>query len=868
MGGAVSDRCRVRGWLSGLVAVWVFTAPAGAQGFITGVVTDSATGAAVDLVRLQAVDSTGRIGARANSDESGRFRLGPLAARTWTVSAYQVGYDTIRLDRVLVADGQTTRIQIALHHRPPLVDPIVVTARRNAEASLDAPASISVVNREQIEERIVATPFDHLTGQPGMDCASKGLMQRTCAARGSRSASSGALLTLVDGRYAALPAIGFNIPYLMPSSMDDVERIEIVRGPAGAVYGPNTERGVVQVITRSAFDAPGTTVDIAGGERDLVQGSVRHAGFSGPVGYKISADYLGGRDWVYTDPNDVLSRDDRVERLAAAGEVEWWADRRTIIKTGAGFAQAGSAVDLEPTIGAVQLKDWGFGNAFTQFERGSLLGRLFFNWNDSGESFSLWTGRPLEDQSNVLAGQIQQAVAVGRGSTLQYGADFRRTDPRTNGTIHGRNEDRDIVSELGAYMLGTIPLSRQLELSAALRGDYHDRIDGVGVSPRLGLVFKPSETQALRVTYGRGFATPDANDLFADLPVPVGELDSLGYDLRVSGMPAGGYQFGRDCGGLCMRSPLASDRDTLRASDVSGLWPVAVEFLQNQGGPDLSGIPTPSAADVASYLAALNTQTGTFNILVNPADIEDYDGEGRSTTDALELGYKAILGGRFRVGVDFAVSFVHDFFGPGLVGTPNAFLESTSLEAYLAQFMSPTDAAALGTTLSSIPLGVVNPLNSPDPNDILIVRHQGGEFTRLGVDLDLEYALSDRLTIGSTYSWVNRDSIGSAGGSDEAVLSAPRNKGALRAAYRDRVAGWSMWGQGVAVESYPVQSGQFSGRIPSYAVFDLGGEVRVARRPELGLALSVTNVFDNRHQEYIGAPEIGRLLMVRLRARI
>ncbi|HET9292930.1 MAG TPA: TonB-dependent receptor plug domain-containing protein, partial [Gemmatimonadales bacterium] len=241
----MSDRCWVRGWLSGLVAVWVFAAPASAQGFIAGVVTDSATGAALDLVRLQAVDSTGRIGARANSDESGRFRLGPLAARTWTVSAYQVGYDAIRLNRVLVADGQTTRIQIALHHRPPLVDPIVVTARRNAEASLDAPASISVVDREQIEERIVATPFDHLTGQPGMDCASKGLMQRTCAARGSRSASSGALLTLIDGRYAALPAIGFNIPYLMPSSMDDVEQIEIVRGPAGAVYGPNTERGVV-----------------------------------------------------------------------------------------------------------------------------------------------------------------------------------------------------------------------------------------------------------------------------------------------------------------------------------------------------------------------------------------------------------------------------------------------------------------------------------------------------------------------------------------------------------------------------------------------------------------------------------------------
>jgi len=220
-----------------------------------------------------------------------------------------------------------------------------------------------------------------------------------------------------------------------------------------------------------------------------------------------------------------------------------------------------------------------------------------------------------------------------------------------------------------------------------------------------------------------------------------------------------------------------------------------------------------------------------------------------------------------RIGADFAVSHVRNFFGPGVLATPLAFLEATSLETYLAQYLSPAEAAALATMLSSMPLGVVNPVNSPDPNDILILRHQGGEFTRLGVDIDLEYALSNRLTIGGTYSWVNRDSIGSAGGSDAAVLSAPRNKGALRVSYRDRAGGWSVWGQGVAVESYPVQSGRFSGRIPSYAVLDVGGEVRLIRRPAVGLALTVTNAFDHRHQEYIGAPEIGRLLAVRLRAR-
>jgi iron complex outermembrane receptor protein len=845
--------------LSGLVAAWILTAPAGAQGFIAGVVTDSATGAPLGDAKVEARTADGRVVKAVRGNSRGRFQLGPIRAGTWVVQAALLGYSPVRLDGVTVRDGQTVQVQIALGPHSPLLDTIRVVSRGDEDA-LTSAASTTVINAEQIAERIAPTTFDLLVGQPGMDCASKGVMQRTCAARGSRSASSGALLTLIDGRYAALPAIGFNIPYLMPSSLDDVERIEIVRGPAGALYGPNTERGVVQIITRSAFDAPGTTVDITGGERDLVQGSLRHAGFTGPLGYKLSADYLDGRDWAHTDPNDVRSRDDRVQRVAAAGEIEWWTDQKTVIKTGAGFAQAGSAVDLEPTIGAVQLKDWSFANAFAQFERGTLLGRLFLNWNDSGESFSLWTGMPLEDHSNALAGQLQHAVAVGGGSTLQYGADFRRTDPRTNGTIHGRNENHDVVSEMGAYVLGNIPLGPRFGLSAALRGDYHDRIDGVGLSPRLGLVFQPSETQALRVTYGRGFATPDANDLFADLFVPDATLNPLGYDVRVSGMPREGYRFSRECGGLCMRSPLTSNPEALRPSDATGLWPVAVEFLQSQGGPDLSGIPAPGATDVGSYLAGADG-------VVDPAEVVDYDPESRSTTDAFEVGYKALLGERLRIGADFAVSHVRNFFGPGVVGTPLAFLEAESLETYLAQFMSPGEAAALAAEISSIPLGVVNPVNAPDPNDLLYLRHQGGEFTRIGVDIDLEYSLSNRLTVGGTYSWVNRDSIGSAGGSDEAVLSAPRNKGALRINYRDYAAGWSVWGQAVAVESYPVQSGQFSGRIPSYAVLDLGGEVRLTRRPVVGLALTVTNALDNRHQEYIGAPEIGRLLVVRLRTQ-
>ena len=112
----------------------------------------------------------------------------------------------------------------------------------------------------------------------GVDFASKGLLQHTYAVRGGRAANSAALLTLTDYRNAGLPSLRLNVPYLVPTTSDDIERIEVIRGPAGALYGPNSDRGVLHIITRSPFESQGTNISVTGGERSVFQGSVRHAG--------------------------------------------------------------------------------------------------------------------------------------------------------------------------------------------------------------------------------------------------------------------------------------------------------------------------------------------------------------------------------------------------------------------------------------------------------------------------------------------------------------------------------------------------------------------------------------------------------------
>jgi len=873
-----------------LAAMVFAAAPLAGQGAIVGTVSDSATGAPVEGVRIQALGGEGRVAAGTISNGNGHYRLGPLPAGPWTLTAARIGYAPRRGVASGLADGQTVELDLVMVARPVPQSEIIVTASRQPETSLQAPASTSVVTREQVEQQITATPIDLLAGVTGMDVASKGLAQRTYTARGSRGASAGSFLTLVDGRDQTLPSIAFNIPYLVPASSSDVDHIEVVRGPAGAIYGPNTERGVAQIITRSPFDAPGTTLSLAGGGRDLFQAELRQAGVIGArLGYKLTGEFIGGTDWVYVDtvadikrakaladtvkpadPDTLLIgiRNPKLGRYAVGGELQWRAGYETTLQTGVGYALAVSAVDLEPTLGPIQLLNWGFGNAEAEFSSRRVLGRVSYSWNNSGDSYSLWYGNHLIDLSSMMTAQLKASSGFAQGGSLQYGGDLRYTNPNTMGTIDGANEGDDQVTEVGAYVLGGLPLGTRVHLSAALRADYHDRIGTVAFAPRLGVVYQPTPTQALRLTYGRGYTTPAPPDFFADIQLD-STLGGLPYEVRISGIPPGGYQFRRDCGGLCMRSPFGPDSSAFVPIDAAAYWDAATDIVyqQSKGTIDIRGIPAPNAGEVGSVLRELNLVTQAFNpTSVTQASVVDYPTEKRETTDAIEVGYKAALGSRWNIGVDVAYSMTKNFFGASYVGTPNVFLAQDQLTAYLTTFVGADTAAMLAAGMTQIPLGVVTPANAADPTALLQLRHQGGSFTRLGVDLDVSYQVSNALTLSGNYSWVNRDSIGSAGGSDMAVLSAPRNKGAAAVNFRPDGSLWGVWAQGLAVETYPVKSGVFQGTIPGYAVLNAGVTVQLPRNRDLTFSLTASNVLNHVHQEYVGAPAIGRLVTARIQA--
>ncbi|MCX6199521.1 MAG: carboxypeptidase-like regulatory domain-containing protein [Bacteroidetes bacterium] len=262
------------------------------------------------------------------TDDAGNYTLKvPQESKTLVVS--YLGYDnrefaikTNEGNYVLNVDLATTDVGL---------NQVVVSASKKKEKILDAPASISVIGQEKLERNIVTTPVEQLKTTPGVDIMRTGLVSSNVVVRGFNNIFSGSVLNVVDNRIGSVPSLRINAYQLVPTSNLDMERIEVVRGPASALYGPNASSGVVHIITKSPLDQEKkfmTTIAMTSGftvlDKSLTQynngktisGNIinpefRHSGklLDGKFGYKISGSYFQGQDYPVIDPREPFEGD-------------------------------------------------------------------------------------------------------------------------------------------------------------------------------------------------------------------------------------------------------------------------------------------------------------------------------------------------------------------------------------------------------------------------------------------------------------------------------------------------------------------------------------------------------------------------------
>ncbi|MBT3231356.1 MAG: TonB-dependent receptor [Calditrichaeota bacterium] len=885
---------------------------------LNGRVIDEKTGDGIAGAHVVVVVETLKEPLGTASDLNGGFVIKDIPEGNIEVETSCIGYKTNNAI-LTIEENAVLTVEFSLKPVALLGQEVVVSISKRQEKILEAPAAVSVVSSEEVKAQPTMTPAEHLEGLPAVDVVKNGVSQRNVVVRGFNNIFSGTLLSLTDNRIARVPSLRINAHNFYTMVNEDIDRIEVVLGPGSALYGPNSANGVFHIITKSPFDSPGTMVSLGGGERSIFMGTARHAGIiNDKVAYKVSAQYQQADDWRSYDlaepdsigsGNEMISneRNFDIEKISADARVDYRVSEDLTIIANGGFNQA---TNLEATgLGWAQSDKWNYSFVQGRILYKDFFAQIFYNMSDAGDSRLL---RPdtlslLVDKSSLLVAQVQNATKLGMRQQFTYGVDILMTRPETEGTINGGNEDDDDIDEIGVYLQSETAITKKIDFVAAGRYDQHNRLEDPVLSPRAAIVYKPTENDNFRLTYNRAYSTPTSNNLFLDLIASSQPLDpALGlgstmFDVWGRGVPEDGFSFKFLDGRAQMVSLYGSVMGIGNAylpPDVNSVWPairgMAIAGTTDPGEQALLGQLLPDALGqiIPGVLQVLNTDydsdmpMGPDNMpFINPqravADIKPIK---ETTTSTMEIGYKGLITDKLLVSAAIYQSRIDDYVGPLSVETPHVFINAASLVGVLAADMTPklmamgipaeqaeAQAIAIATGIAEkfgpLPIGLISPQEQQNATDVVVTyRNFEDSITLTGGEFGFTYILNSEWRIGGTYSYTDKNMFEQLDGIADVSLNAPKSKFAFRLGYNNARCGLDAKLRIRHVGEFQSLSVIGMGTVDSYTVADLniGYDLPIPSINQTRLNVTIQNLLNEEHLEFIGAPEMGRLVIARV----
>ena len=435
-------------------------------------------------------------------------------------------------------------------------DQVVVSASRVEQEIVNAPAAVTVIGSAQLEAQSGADYSQALRQAPGVNVTRMTNSSYTVTSRSSSITGARHQLVMVDGRpvHQEYGGVAWS---MLSGALDGLERIEVVNGPASAVWGANAMTGVINMITKAPRDAAGTTLDLRFGTFDRnVTGNPMDAGnsFSGALShaqavsdtfaYRVSVGFSRSDAFarpVGEVPNDtgtpyppIEGLESRTPKVDFRADWDTPGDTRVTLSGGYGGNQGVFYTALGP-FGFEPGSRIAWGRV--QYRRDALEIGAFVN--SSRMDVQSLLVRRVPDQ--LLSGHSDQDTydlsvkdtrVLGGRHVLSYGGNLRLI--KVDMGIAPAAEDRN---EQGFYLNDEIFLGDRWRWIAGVRADRVSVLDEFILSPRTTLIFKPAPDQAFRVSYNRAFRSPSLRSSYADFGVGNG----LRFDLTplIRSLPGG-----------------------------------------------------------------------------------------------------------------------------------------------------------------------------------------------------------------------------------------------------------------------------------------------------------------------------------------
>ncbi len=394
---------------------------------------------------------------------------------------------------------------------------VEVTSVSKNEQKLSRTASaIFVITSEDISRSGAANIPDLLRMVPGMDVAQINANTWAVSARGLNGEFSNELLVMVDGRTVYLPTFGGVFWDVLDMPLDDIERIEVIRGPGGTIWGTNAVNGVVNIITKKAAATHGALIVAGGGNLDQGFATTQYGGTLGKnTDYRFYSKYLndaqlpglngqGGSDgWHLLSGgfrvDSTLSANDKltVEGNLYAGR-EGNPNLQLLSVTSPGPQRLDSEVNLSG--GFLQLawnhafsarSDTSLQISYDEFKRPDVLDEGRYTLNFDFKHHFLW----------------------GQRQSITWGLGYRYSSSHTHGDLAITLNPADLNTQIGgSFFQDEIAISPDrvyLTLGTKLEHDYYT---GFVLLPNARLTWQPNAHQMFWAAISRAARTPASLD--------------------------------------------------------------------------------------------------------------------------------------------------------------------------------------------------------------------------------------------------------------------------------------------------------------------------------------------------------------------
>lgn len=396
---------------------------------------------------------------------------------------------------------------------------IIFSASRSEQRVIDTAAAVFVISQQDIKRSGVTSVPEALRMVPGLQVAKVNSNAWAISSRGFNATDSNKLLVMIDGRTVYHPVFSGTLWRTKDVMLDDVERIEVIKGSGATMWGSNAVNGVINVITKKVSDTQGVFVTAGGGSEERAFGSMRYGGqLNDNVDYRAYVKYA--------------KRDDLKSTTSANGNDDWeniqggfkidseLTDNDNL--TLQGDIYRGNAGNYRSIVSPVAptSKDGDVGESFSG---GNVLSKwshtvsstagyslqLYFDQTEDETYFST-----INDSINTVVrtydADFQNQFKMQSWLNITWGVGVRHVTTKSNNSVNFSfktlKRDSTLYSAFIQDELTLMPDTLKFIVGSKFE---HNDFSGFEIQPNAKLIFTPDKKQAVWASVSRSVRIPN-----------------------------------------------------------------------------------------------------------------------------------------------------------------------------------------------------------------------------------------------------------------------------------------------------------------------------------------------------------------------